>query len=62
MFSVISGIALAAAGAVSFWYLLPRDGVVHPLATKPVFDQMIPITILAALSIGVMLIVDGLTG
>ena len=62
MLKVFSGAVVTAAGAGSFWYLLPRNGAIHPLATKPVFDQMIPISILTAVSIGIMLIVDGIAG
>lgn len=62
MLSVISGIAVAAAGIVTLWYCLPTDGKPAAIATKPIFDTLIPILIVSCLSIGAALIIAGLVG
>ncbi len=59
MISLLSGIVLTGAGSASIWYFMPRNGVVHPLAQKPLLDSFIPIGIVSALGIGVALIVAG---
>lgn len=60
MLSVLSGLIVTGAGGASLWYFMPRGGVIHPLARKPLVDSMIPIGIVSALAIGVALIVAGL--
>ena len=57
--SVISGIVVLGAGGTCVWYFIPRNGVPHPLARKPLLDAMIPISIVASLAVGVALIVSG---
>jgi len=59
MLSILAGVIVAAGGGAGLWYFLPNNGVVHPLATKPLLDSMIPITIVCALVIGVALIISG---
>lgn len=60
MLSVISGLIVASAGASGIWYFAPRNGVIHPLAKKPLLDSLIPIGIICALAVGLSLIVTGL--
>ncbi len=59
MLSIISGIVVAGGGGAGLWYMMPRGGVIHPLAKKPLLDSLIPIAIVAALAVGVALIVAG---
>jgi p-aminobenzoyl-glutamate transporter AbgT len=60
MFTVLSGAVLVVIGAVSFWYFLPRNGVVHPLAKTPFFDSMVTIIIMTFLVVGIGLMIEGL--
>ena len=53
------GIVVTGAGGASLWYFMPHNGVIHPLARKPLIDSIIPIGIVPALAIGVALIVAG---
>jgi len=62
MLNVVSGAALVAASGGSFWYFMPRDGVVHPLAKKPFFDSMITIAIMTLLVVGFGLIAQEILG
>jgi hypothetical protein len=56
MFSVISGAILIGAGGGSFWYLLPRNGVVHPLVRNSDVGSMITIGIMSLVVFGVVLV------
>jgi hypothetical protein len=60
MFSVISGVVLIAIGGSGFWYFLPRNGQVHPMAKKPFLDSMITITIMTIVVLGIGLIVQAI--
>jgi hypothetical protein len=62
MFSILSGAALVGISGTGFWYFLPRNGQVHPLAKKPFLDSMITITIMTFLVVGIGLIVDTIAG
>ena len=59
MLSVFSGVAAVAASVGSLWYLKPRNGVVHPLVTKPFFDSSIVIVIVGVFAVGIALIIAG---
>ena len=39
--------------------MIPRNGVPHPLAKVPFLDSLIPIGIVAALAVGVALVING---
>jgi hypothetical protein len=60
MYSVLSGLIIAGAGAVGLWYAVPHNGQVRAFAKKPFIDSLVPIAIVSALAIGVALIVAGL--
>jgi hypothetical protein len=60
MFSVLWGVVLIGSGGTAFWYFLPRNGQVHPLAKKPFLDSMITITIMTVLVLGIGLIVQAI--
>jgi len=59
MISIVSGVAAFGAGGAGIWYLKPRDGKTHPLATAPLLDSLIPICIVGLLAVGMSLIVSG---
>lgn len=61
MLSVLSGLVVAGAGSAGFWYLMPHNGRVHPLAKMPVLDWLLPTLLVGALAFGASLIVAGLT-
>jgi len=56
----ISGIALLALGCGSYWYLLPRKGVVHPLVRNSDIGSMVTIGIMTVLTAGAALLIAGL--
>jgi hypothetical protein len=60
MFSVLGGAVLIGVGGTGFWYFLPRNGQVHPLAKKPFLDSMITITIMTIVVMGIGLIVQAI--
>jgi hypothetical protein len=62
MFSALTGAVLVGASGTSFWYFLPRNGQVHPLAKKPFLDSMITITIMTMLVMGIGLLGEGFFG
>jgi hypothetical protein len=62
MFSVIFGVALLAVTSASFWYLLPRNGQVHPLVNKFDGGSMITIAIMTLFTFGMVILFAGLFG
>ena len=58
----ISGLALVVVGSGSYWYLLPRDGQVHPLVKNSDVGSMITILIMTVVTAGVGLLAAGLFG
>ncbi|MGH6725241.1 MAG: hypothetical protein ACREB8_01685 [Pseudolabrys sp.] len=60
MISVISGLIVAGGGGAGLWYLMPRNGEPHRLARAPLLDSLLPISIVAALAVGVAMIVAGI--
>jgi len=59
---ILSGLILTALGGGGFWYFLPRDGVVHPLVTKPFFDSFVTIAIMTTVFVGLALIAEAVVG
>jgi hypothetical protein len=62
MISVISGVVVMGAGAAGLWFAMPKDGQPQPFAKAPVLEWLIPTMIVAALAIGVALVVSGVVG
>jgi len=62
MISTIAGTVLVACGCGSFWALLPRQGVVHPLVRNSDVGSMITIGIMTVLTAGIALLLAGLFG
>ena len=59
MFSIIVGAVLIVIMSVSFWYLLPRNGQVHPLVNNWDGGSMITIVIMTGFTFGVVVILTG---
>jgi hypothetical protein len=51
----ILGLVIVAATILTFWRLLPKDGKIHPLATAPFLESIIPIGLIAGLSFGLVM-------
>ena len=62
MFVTICGAALVVVAGASFWYLLPRNGQVHPLVQNSDVGSMITIVIMTVFTFGVVLLVEGFFG
>lgn len=60
MFSALWGVVLIGIGGTGFWYFLPRNGQIHPLAKKSFLDSMITITIMTIVVLGIGLIVEAI--
>jgi phosphatidylglycerophosphate synthase len=58
MFLIICGAALVG----GFWYLLPRNGLEHPLVRNSSVGSAMTLVIMIALTVGVVLMFEGLTG
>ena len=62
MFSIIIGAVLTVMGGASFWYLLPRNGQVHPLVNNWDGGSMITIVIMTGFTFGVVILCVGFFG
>ena len=62
MFLIISGAALVAVSIGGFWYLLPRNGLEHPLVRNSNVGSAMTLVIMIALTVGVVLMFEGLAG
>jgi hypothetical protein len=58
----VFGVAITAFGCGGFWYLLPRQGVVHPFVQKWDGGQLVTIGIMSIITCGIALMLDGLFG
>ncbi len=52
MLYIISGAVLLAAGCGGFWYLLPRQGVVHPFVRNSDIGSLVTIGIMIVITAG----------
>jgi hypothetical protein len=55
----ILGLAISGSAIWMFWALLPRQGTPHRLATLPVLESILPLTIVGGLAIGVAMAIAG---
>ena len=62
MISILSGFVVTGAGAAGLWFAMPRNGSAQWFTKAPVLDWLIPTAIVAALAIGMALVVSGLAG
>jgi len=59
---VILGVAITVFGCGSFWYLLPRDGKIHPLVQLWDGGQMLTIGVMSIITCGIALMLEGVFG
>jgi hypothetical protein len=59
--AAVIGILILLGACAAFWYLLPRNGVVHPLMQAPFLDVIIPLMLVINVPIAVALIILRLT-
>jgi len=57
----VSGFLITGVSVWAFWYLLPKNGEVHPIVTKPFLDQLLPVSLVSGLAIGVTMFISGFT-
>jgi hypothetical protein len=62
MLYLISGAVLVGGGGGSFWYLLPRNGRVHPFVQNSDVGSMVTIAIMTAVTFGLVLLAAGISG
>ena len=62
MFPTICGAALVSVSVGAFWYLLPRNGLEHPLVRNSNVGSAMTLVIMIALTVGVVLMFEGLAG
>lgn len=62
MFAIIGGAILIIGPSVGFWYLLPRNGRVHPLVNALDGGSMITLAIMTLFTIGLVMIFAGFFG
>ncbi|MGA7390507.1 MAG: hypothetical protein WBW99_21635 [Pseudolabrys sp.] len=62
MFLSICGAALVVVTCAFYWYLLPRDGTVHPLVRNSDVGSMVTIAIMTMFTFGVAMLLEGLYG
>jgi len=59
---LILGAALTVLGCGCFWYLLPRDGKIHPLVQMWDGGQMLTIGVMSIITCGIALMLEGAFG
>ncbi len=62
MLYTVSGVALLVFSCGAFWYLLPRNGEVHPFVRNSDIGSMVTIGLMTTLTAGVGLLAAGLFG
>jgi hypothetical protein len=62
MFSIICGAVLIIVTGATFWYLLPRNGQVHPFVESLDGGSMITIVIMTVFTFGVVIMTAGFIG
>jgi hypothetical protein len=62
MFLSICGAALVVVTCAFYWYLLPRDGTVHPLVRNSDVGSMVTIAIMTMFTFGVAMLLEGIYG
>lgn len=54
----ILGLLITGASAWTFWYLLPNNGQVHRIATMPLLDYLVPVSLISGFAIGITLLIS----
>lgn len=57
----ILGLLITGVSAGAFWYLLPKNGEVHPIVTMPFLDQLLPVSLVSGLAIGITMFISAFT-
>jgi hypothetical protein len=57
MIPIVGGALLFFSG-LSFWYLLPKNGQVHPLVTIPSIEAYLPVMIISGASLGLVMLLS----
>jgi hypothetical protein len=60
MLSLVTGLGLTVGSSLLFWMIRPVDGTPHRLATKPIYETVLPLGITSGLVLGVALIAAGI--
>jgi hypothetical protein len=55
------GFLIAGVSAGTFWYLLPKNGQTHPIVTMPFLDQLVPVSLVSGLAIGITMFISAFT-
>ena len=62
MLSTVAGAALIIFSCGTFWYLLPRNGEVHPFVKNSDIGSMVTIGLMTTLTAGLGLLAAGIIG
>ena len=62
MIAIVSGVVLVVVSCAAFWYLLPRNGQVHPFVQNSDVGSMVTITIMTGITIGLAIMFGGAVG
>jgi hypothetical protein len=62
MFSILAGAVLVVVTSAIFWYLLPRNGQVHPIVESLDGGSLITIVIMTTFTVGVVIMTAGFFG
>lgn len=57
----ILGLLITGVSAWAFWYLLPKNGQVHPVAMMPYLDQYLPASLICGLAFGIAMFISAFT-
>jgi hypothetical protein len=55
----ICGAALVVVACAFYWYLLPRNGTVHPFVRNPDVGSMVTIAIMIMFTFGLAMLLEG---
>jgi hypothetical protein len=62
MFAILGGAILIVGPSVGFWYLLPRNGRVHPIVNAFDGGSTITLAIMTLFTIGLVMVIAGFSG
>lgn len=57
----ILGFLITGVSAWTFWYLLPKNGQIHPIVMMPFLDQFVPVSLISGLALGIAMFISGFT-
>jgi hypothetical protein len=62
MLAIIGGAILIIGPSIGFWYLLPRNGQVHPFVNALDGGSMITLAIMTLFTVGLVMMIAGFSG